>query len=323
MVELLPWFADPPATSGPGPRITVADARRYVAADTNRYDVIVADLFHPALDGSGALYTIEHFDAVRKRLAPGGVFCQWLPLYQLDLPSLRAIIRGFLEIYPEGSAWLNHYSVRTPMLALIGPRDGGHLDPDALTVRLGNPDVAFVVRPVGFESSIDLLGQYLGGPRALTAFAGKGPRNTDDYPFVTFDARRNVSALTAPPWSLLLAVIRTMQPDAAELLDPPHRAALGERLGAYWRARNSFLEAGAALPGDPRGIALIEAASPGLLAALRLSPEFDPAYVPLMGMAKSLMASDREAAARLLRAINDAAPSRGEAARLLAREFSR
>ena len=323
VVELLPWFADPPATSGPGPRITVADARRYVAADTNRYDVIVADLFHPALDGSGALYTIEHFDAVRKRLAPGGVFCQWLPLYQLDLPSLRAIIRGFLEIYPEGSAWLNHYSVRTPMLALIGPRDGGHLDPDALTVRLGNPDVAFVVRPVGFESSIDLLGQYLGGPRALTAFAGKGPRNTDDYPFVTFDARRNVSALTAPPWSLLLAVIRTMQPDAAELLDPPHRAALGERLGAYWRARNSFLEAGAALPGDPRGIALIEAASPGLLAALRLSPEFDPAYVPLMGMAKSLMASDREAAARLLRAINDAAPSRGEAARLLAREFSR
>jgi spermidine synthase len=322
VVQLLPWFADQPAT-GPTPPITVADARRYVAADTDLYDVIVADLFHPALDGSGALYTIEHFDAVRKRLAPGGVFCQWLPLYQLDLPSLRAIIRGFLEIYPDGSAWLNHYSVRTPMLALIGPRDGGHLDLDALTLRLGNPAVAPVVRPLGFESSIDLLGQYLGGPRALSAFAGRGPRNTDDYPFVTFDARRNVSALTAPPWSLLLAVIRTMQPDVAELLDPPHRNALGERLGAYWRARNAFLEAGAALPGDPRGVALIEAASPGLLDALRLSPEFDPAYVPLMGMAKSLMASDREAAARLLRAISDAAPSRSEARQLLAREFGR
>ncbi|MGY3622627.1 spermine/spermidine synthase domain-containing protein [Bradyrhizobium sp. USDA 10063] len=323
VVELLPWFANPPATTGLAPPITVADARRYVAADTDLYDVIVADLFHPALDGSGALYTVEHFDAVKKRLAPGGVFCQWLPLYQLDLPSLRAIIRGFLEIYPEGSAWLNHYSVRTPMLALIGPRDGGHLDPDALTLRLGNPAVALVVRPLGFESSIDLLGQYVGGPRALSAFAGRGPRNTDDYPFVTFDARRNVSALTAPPWSLLLAVIRAMQPDAAELLDSPHRDALGERLRAYWRARNSFLEAGAALPGDPRGRALIEAASPGLLDALRLSPEFDPAFVPLMDMAKSLMASDREAAARLLRAISDAAPSRGEAGQLLAREFNR
>jgi spermidine synthase len=320
VVDLLPWFANP-AAAGPAPRITVADARRYVAADTDRYDVIVADLFHPALDGSGALYTIEHFEAVKRRLAPGGVFCQWLPLYQLDLPSLRAIIRGFLEIYPEGSAWLNHYSVRTPMLALIGPRDGGDLDLDALAARLRDPQIRPVVRPLGFEGPIDLLGQYLGGPRALAAFAGEGPRNTDDYPYVTFDARRNVRALTAPPWSLLLAMTRAMRPDPAELLAASWRDAFGARLNAYWRARNRFLEAGAALPGDPRGGALIAAASPGLIEALRISSEFDPAYGPLIGMAKSLLASDRTAAARLLHEINDAAPSRGDAKDLLAREF--
>jgi spermidine synthase len=99
------------------------------------------------------------------------------------------------------------------------------------------------------------------------------------------------------------------------------RDALSERLTAYWRARNRFLDAGAALPGDPRGAALIEAASPGLLDALRLSSEFDPAYGPLIGMARSLMTSDRAAAARLLHAINDAAPSRGEARKMLSREF--
>jgi spermidine synthase len=249
------------------------------------------------------------------------VFCQWLPLYQLDLPSLRAIIRGFLEIYPGGSAWLNHFSVRTPMLALIGPRDGGTLDLDALGARLNDPAVGPVARRIGFETPMDLLGQYLGGPRALSAFAGQGPRNTDDYPFVTFDARRNVQALTAPPWALLRAVTQALRPDPAELLAEPQRDALGERLAAYWRARNRFLEAGTSLPGDPRGAALIEAASPGLLDALRLSSEFDPAYRPLIGMARSLMASDRAAAARLLHAINDAAPSRGEARELLSREF--
>src|SRR5712671_403446 len=137
-VEMLPWFADPGAPAA-APRVTVADARRFIAADTTQYDVIIADLFHPALDGSGALYTTDHFETVRRRLAPGGVFCQWLPLYQLDLPSLRAIIRGFLEIYPGGSAWLNHYSVRTPMLALIGAPDGGYVDPGALAARLGDP----------------------------------------------------------------------------------------------------------------------------------------------------------------------------------------
>jgi len=322
VVELLPWFANP-AAPGLASRVTIADARRYIAADTDQYDVIIADLFHPALDGSGALYTTEHFAAVRNRLAPRGIFCQWLPLYQLDLPSLRAIIRGFLDVYPDGSAWLNHYSVRTPMLALIGPWHSDYLDLGTLAARLGDPAVTRVARPLGFETPMDLLGQSLGGPRALATFAGEGPRNTDDYPFVTFDATRNVRALTAPPWALLLAVTRQMQPDPAELLAEPKRAAMGERLSAYWRARNRFLEAGAALPGDPRGLALVEAASPGLLDALRLSAEFDPAYAPLISMAKSLMVSDRAWAARLLRQIDDAAPSRAEARDLLAREFGR
>src|SRR5262249_14994285 len=107
----------------------------------------------------------------------------------------------------------------------------------------------------------------------------------------------------------------------AELLAAPQRDVLGDRLSAYWRARDRFLEAGAALPGDPRGRALIEAASPGLVDALRLSAEFDPAYQPLISMAKALMASDRSAAARLLHEIDNAAPSRAEARELLAREF--
>lgn len=320
VVDLLPWFVNPPPTSAP--LVTVADARRYVAADPGEHDVIIADLFHPALDGSGALYTVEHFAAVKRRLARGGIFCQWLPLYQLDLPSLRAIVRGFLDVYPDGSAWLNHYSVRTPMLALIGRRDGGHLDIEMLAERLRDPAIASVVRPLGFEAPIDLLGQYLAGPRALSAFAGEGPRNTDDYPFVTFDARRNVRALTAAPWSLLLAVTKEIRPDANELLArAAEQDALGARLNAYWAARNRFLEAGASLPGDPRGAALIGAASPGLIDALRLSGEFDPAYAPLMGMARSLLGSDRAAAARLLRKINEAAPSRREARDLLLHEF--
>jgi len=57
---------------------------------------------------------------------------------------------------------------------------------------------------------------------------------------VTFDARRNVRALTAPPWALLLAVTRAMSPDPGELLAEPARGAVAERLSAYWRAQQSF-----------------------------------------------------------------------------------
>lgn len=64
------------------PRLHVktADAIRFVRATDTRYDLIVSDNFHPARSGSGAFYTVEHFEAVRERLAPGGLFCpalQW------------------------------------------------------------------------------------------------------------------------------------------------------------------------------------------------------------------------------------------------------
>lgn len=315
VVDLMPRFVDPQDLQRA--RISVADARRYVVADTALHDVIIADLFHPALDGSGALYTREHFEAIRKRLAPQGIFCQWLPLYQLDAPSLRAIIRSFLSVYPEGSAWLNHYSVRTPMLALIGPRDAAPLDLAALRTRLDTPDVAAAIRPLGFQSPLDLLGQYLAGPRALSRFSGTGPMNTDDFPFVTFDAERNVRALSAPPWSLLLETIRSIRTEPEELLDTRSSGDFQRRLASYWEARNRFIEACAALRGEPRGRALIEAAAPGLIETLRLSPEFDPAYQPLLSMARALAASDRPAARRLLEAIVSAAPAREEAAQML------
>jgi spermidine synthase len=317
VVQLLPWFANPAVTT-PQPPVIIADARRYVAADRNQYDVIIADLFHPALDGSGALYTREHFSAVRERLAPGGLFCQWLPLYQLDLPSLQSIVRTFLEVYPEGSAWLNHLSVRTPMLVLVGPRDQLALTETDVEQRLRRPSTREVVQPVGFEKPMDVLGQYVGGPRALASFAQAVPHNTDDRPFVTLDARKNVRALSAPPWELLLALVRQVQPDAGELSESP---SLRSRLVAYWLARDQFLEAGASLEGDPRGRRLIDAASPGLLAAVRLSAEFDPAYRPLIAMARALLDSDREAARRLLREIDEAAPARPDAREILFREF--
>ncbi len=108
-VELLPEVIDASRLftqrfeDGGSPRLhrVAADARRYVRTTTRRYDVIVADNFHPARSGSGSLYTVEHFEAIRTRLADGGLFCQWLPLHQLDLDTLRSIVRSFIAAYPR------------------------------------------------------------------------------------------------------------------------------------------------------------------------------------------------------------------------------
>ena len=224
VIELLPWFAEQGAP--PLPPVVAADARRFVAAGAGAYDVVAADLFHPALDGTGALYAVEHFAAVRARLAEGGLFCQWLPLYQLDLPSLRAIIRAFLEIYPYGSAWLAHFSLQTPMLALVGSRGPARLDPDGLARRLDDPASRPALRRTGLTTPMDVLGLHVGGARLLAAFAGLGPHNADDAPFVTLDTGRNVRALAASPAERLLALLRAVSPDTS--LPMGNRGGSGE-----------------------------------------------------------------------------------------------
>jgi spermidine synthase len=172
-------------------RILTADARRYVRATERRYDVIVSDNFHPARSGSAALYTVEHFSAVRDRLAPGGLFCQWLPLHQLDLPTLRSIVRSFLAAFPQGTALLASYSLDTPVIGLVAAAGDGRIRVDAVRARLATVQrQGRSLEDYGFDSELALLGSFVAGPDALARFAGDAPLNTDDRSIVAYRAPR-------------------------------------------------------------------------------------------------------------------------------------
>jgi len=112
-----PWNRKP--QDNPAVRLHVADARRYVKLATNQYDVIIADLFHPSLEGAATLFTREHFAAIRERLSSDGLFCQWLPMHQLDFETLQCITHTFLDVFPETDAYLLRFNVDAPVLGLI------------------------------------------------------------------------------------------------------------------------------------------------------------------------------------------------------------
>src|SRR5262249_470144 len=190
-VELLPEVIAPAspfvgaAVQRPRLHALAADARRYVRASDRRYDVIVADNFHPARSGSAALYTVEHFEAVRRRLASSGVFCQWLPVHQLDLATLRSIVRSFATVYPTSWAVLASNSLETPVLGLVARRDRSRLDMTALRGRLAHaalPELA----ALGLEDELAVLGSAIAGPTALSRFAAGATANTDDHPIVAY-----------------------------------------------------------------------------------------------------------------------------------------
>src|SRR5262249_7748751 len=84
-------------------RLVVDDGRRHLGATDTRFDVIVSALFIPWHAGAGSLYAREMYATAARRLTPGGIFCQWLPLYQLTREEFDVITRTFLAVFPYTS----------------------------------------------------------------------------------------------------------------------------------------------------------------------------------------------------------------------------
>ena len=304
-VELLPEVIDasglfvPVSTS----RLHVlqADARRYVRASPKRYDVVVADNFHPARAGAGALYTVEHFAAIRDVLATDGLFCQWLPLHQLDLTTLRSIARSFVEVFPDGHALLASNSLGTPVIGLVGGHGRRRFDPASIRARLASatprPD-AF-----GVEDEYALLGSFVAGPRALAAFADGAERNTDDQPVVAYQAPRITYAPDTMPHERLIALLREWSVEPGELLATSTPPEFTRRLAAYRAARVPYLLAGIRTRPSADVDAMLAQVREPLLAVLRISPDFRPAYDPLLRMGRAMEARDPVAARALSEAL--------------------
>lgn len=102
----------------PRVRVLEEDGRAFVLASPGRFDVLVGDLFLPWSPGVGRLYSVEHFQAARRALRPGGIFCQWLPAHQLTESQLQVIVNSLLEAFGSAHLFRNTFRVEAPALGL-------------------------------------------------------------------------------------------------------------------------------------------------------------------------------------------------------------
>ena len=303
VAEVMPEFASHNAHSD---RLTVrvADARRFVRASTQRYDVVIADLFHPARDGAAGLYTLEHFQTIRDRLSDGGLFCQWLPLFQLDADGLRMITATFLEVFPEASALLLRLNADTPVIGLIGG-PGRHLwSPEALERRLNQPSLREALKPMALAEVLPVMGTWFADTETLKTYSQSVGINTDDHPFLLFDAPRTLGPLPPKGQSLLSELLDLQRPFPEDLC-AGRPADECRRFRAYLEARDAHLRG---LIAESEGRP--EAAEQGFLRSVVLSADFTPGYAQLITRASLRAHSDPNGARRLLNLLIEARPER-------------
>ncbi|MBI1840622.1 MAG: fused MFS/spermidine synthase [Verrucomicrobia bacterium] len=271
----------------PSVRVHAADARSFLRRSHDRYDVVIADLFHPAQDGSGALYTREHFQSIRDRLNPGGLFCQWLPLHQLDTAAWQTIAATFQSVFANTELWLLHFNIDIPVVGLVGRIEAGAKSEWTIVeARMKQADPG-ELRSAGIANPIQALGCLVVGADGLRALVDDSPLNLDSFPRVSFLAARTLAFRHSKQQSAALSLL-----DRVAALSPPssrggESASLSPEVIAFAKARDAYLR-GMALESD----ADLSGAIERYFEAVKASLHFTPAYARLVGVIRVMAPAD-------------------------------
>ena len=172
----------------PDVRLVLDDGRRYLAGSRDRFNVIVSDLFVPWNPGTGNLYAREMYQTAARRLEPDGLFCQWLPLYQLTREEFDIIVRTFLSVFPQVSLWRDDFYADLPVVGLVGQFTPKRLDLTQIHERtLQLPDWA---KDPLFSTRQGFAMLSVGNLSAIPDVFASAPINTYDRPLIEFLAPR-------------------------------------------------------------------------------------------------------------------------------------
>lgn len=173
----------------PRARVIIDDGRNFVRYGTKRYDLITLEPLQMYQKGVVSFYTREFYEEARRRMAAGGVLCQWVPLNLLGRHEFVSMVRTFLQVFPQALLW----GRRGHSLVLLGYNTDSPLapfDPGEVAARIADPALQDDL------SQEEMLGRYdpfvytLVDGAGLAAMSQEGEIYTDDRPTLEFTAPR-------------------------------------------------------------------------------------------------------------------------------------
>lgn len=160
------------------------DARNHLLTHTATYDVITSEPSNPWQKGNANLFTHEFYQLTISRLKEQGIFCQWVPLYDISPQNLEVINQTFLRSFPHALAFL---SADGYDLLLLGSKHEIVFDYRKIQQHLARQSVNNSLQLIGIESPGSLIARnYLFSDVPLRRIAGDAPINTDANQLLEF-----------------------------------------------------------------------------------------------------------------------------------------
>ena len=229
-------------------RLIHGDGRNHVMRTPERYDIIIADATHPGTADSWVLYTEEFYQLCRQRLKKEGFIAQWIPLHGLAVADYEMLLRTFRTVFPHATLWLtDKYSI------VLGANQPQYIDFELLAQRLSAAALQESLQEVDLADPVSFAGTLALDERAFADYAGSGPLNTDDRPYISFtDRRRRDTGAGLPALSSLLPHLVVEANESLFDVDEDERQNIERRL----RARKYSIEGAVSLLNDKTGDAI-------------------------------------------------------------------
>ncbi len=230
VLEVAPYFERDNLGVMHAPNVTfhVDDGRNFLLTTRNTYDVITFEPMPLALAGVSTFYTREYYELCLKRLNPGGIISQWVPLHSMSPEVVRSLVATFTAVFPEYNAWFVNAD-----LFLIGSDTPLKIDYNGLQAHFHREGMAEVLAAAGFPDPEEVIASFLMDRDALQAFTDGIPVMTDDRPWAEFIAPRLVYARKVPE------SLDMLSPFLTPSLTPLLRESLSDDIQARLQSRHT------------------------------------------------------------------------------------
>ena len=179
----------------PRVRVYVNDGRQHLEMQpAGAYDLITLEPPPIAHAGVAALYSREFYELARSRLQPGGFVSQWLPAYQVPPATSLAMVRAFIEVFPQ-SVLLSGTQAE---LLLVGTNGASiEIDPGRVAHALDQaPAVAADLRRLDLGSVTEIVGTFVGSADTLVRATRESAPVSDDRPLQEYGVRSSIGSGT-------------------------------------------------------------------------------------------------------------------------------
>jgi spermidine synthase len=235
----------------------IDDARTHLLRTPDAYyDLVISEPSNPWISGVSNLFTREFFELGKSKLAPGGVWAQWLHLYGMEGDDLKSLLSTFASVHDSVSV----FGAGGMSIVLLGSDGSAGLHVLEVDEYVGKQQrIVDDLNRVDIERAEDIIALFKFDRAALIELVGDIEENTDDNMRIEYAAPLFLHANTS------LDNVRMLE-NVAQIplasVSPGRLAMLAfayaERDNGWDRALATLRHARERQPDEPRLTALYE-----------------------------------------------------------------